>query len=397
MIRMKLLLSLLFLAPLMGLSQGVHFESGSSWQQILAKAKIENKYIFLDCYASWCGPCKMMDRDVYSKDSVGAVMNEKFVSVKVQMDTSKKDDDSIKAWYADAHRLMTTYKIGAFPSFLFFSPDGKIVHRDLAFKTPEAFLKLAADAQDPQKQYCLLLEKYQSGWKDYTAIPEMAKHAFRLGDLEAAEMLANEFIKGYLDKKKSSDLLLGYNLNFLKSFNQFLSSNDACFQSLLRHQALADSIEHDRLFSIQIIDAVIVKEEIAPAEKLAKENNKEPEWNRIKANISHKYPEDLADFNIIDSRVKWCKGDNDWKNFTKYLVIEIQKYSGRCIPDGFWGGVILNNNAWDIFEHSSNKEELEKAVAWSDKAIKLETNHDGSVLDTKANLLYKLGQRDEAI
>ena len=26
----------------------------------LEKAKIENKYVFVDCYTSWCGPCKMM-------------------------------------------------------------------------------------------------------------------------------------------------------------------------------------------------------------------------------------------------------------------------------------------------------------------------------------------------
>src|SRR5579872_1581201 len=99
---MKLLLSLLMLAPLVVCAQGIHFENGMSWEQIKGKAKVENKYIFVDCYASWCGPCMKMDQDVYSRDSVGDIVNSHFISVKVQMDTSKKDNDTIKTWYADA-------------------------------------------------------------------------------------------------------------------------------------------------------------------------------------------------------------------------------------------------------------------------------------------------------
>ncbi len=39
-------------------SKVIHFENGLSWEQIKEKAKAEHKYIFVDCYATWCGPCK---------------------------------------------------------------------------------------------------------------------------------------------------------------------------------------------------------------------------------------------------------------------------------------------------------------------------------------------------
>ena len=29
-------------------------------EKALEQAKVENKYVFIDCYTSWCGPCKMM-------------------------------------------------------------------------------------------------------------------------------------------------------------------------------------------------------------------------------------------------------------------------------------------------------------------------------------------------
>jgi thiol:disulfide interchange protein len=40
-------------------TKGIQFVHNLSWQEILQKARAENKYVFVDCYATWCGPCKM--------------------------------------------------------------------------------------------------------------------------------------------------------------------------------------------------------------------------------------------------------------------------------------------------------------------------------------------------
>src|ERR1044072_3274365 len=73
--------------------QGIKWTDSLTWQQIKEKAKKENKYIFVDCFTTWCRPCKKMDKDVYTNDSVGALLNEKFISVKVQMDATKADNE----------------------------------------------------------------------------------------------------------------------------------------------------------------------------------------------------------------------------------------------------------------------------------------------------------------
>src|SRR5687767_7786224 len=62
---------------------GVSFEYGKSWDSILKAARVSKKYIFLDCFTSWCKPCKEMDFYVYSNTEVGEVLNKSFVSVKV--------------------------------------------------------------------------------------------------------------------------------------------------------------------------------------------------------------------------------------------------------------------------------------------------------------------------
>ncbi len=50
-------------------AQGIKFEKTLSWPEICEKAQKENKYIFVDCYTTWCGPCKKMDQEVYLNDT----------------------------------------------------------------------------------------------------------------------------------------------------------------------------------------------------------------------------------------------------------------------------------------------------------------------------------------
>ncbi|RYF73450.1 MAG: disulfide isomerase, partial [Cytophagaceae bacterium] len=46
-----------------------------AWKDLLAEAKMQRKLIFVDVYADWCGPCKMLDRDVFSDKVVGKKFN----------------------------------------------------------------------------------------------------------------------------------------------------------------------------------------------------------------------------------------------------------------------------------------------------------------------------------
>jgi thiol-disulfide isomerase/thioredoxin len=88
---------------------GIKWTTGLTWQQVKAKAKKENKYIFVDCYATWCKPCKEMDVKVYTVDSVGEFLNKEFISVKVQMDQTKNDNAEVRSWYKTASDISNRY------------------------------------------------------------------------------------------------------------------------------------------------------------------------------------------------------------------------------------------------------------------------------------------------
>ena len=46
-------------------SQGVDFKQ-ITLKEALEQAKAQGKMVFVDCYTTWCGPCKMMAQEVFS-------------------------------------------------------------------------------------------------------------------------------------------------------------------------------------------------------------------------------------------------------------------------------------------------------------------------------------------
>ena len=47
---------------------------------LLAKAKKENKVIFVDIYATWCGPCKLLKKTTFTDKEVGEYFNTNFIN-----------------------------------------------------------------------------------------------------------------------------------------------------------------------------------------------------------------------------------------------------------------------------------------------------------------------------
>jgi thioredoxin 1 len=111
--------------------KGIHFFEGT-WKEAVTKAKAENKYIFLDAFASWCGPCKTMDKEVYTLAKLGSYFNKKFISVRIDMEKGEGP--------ALAKRFPS---IDGYPSLLFFGADGYLTKTILGSRTADDFLREA--------------------------------------------------------------------------------------------------------------------------------------------------------------------------------------------------------------------------------------------------------------
>ena len=406
---MKILFSLLIIVPIASIAQkiehkndlinrGVHFEKQLTWQQILDKAKEEKKYIFVDCFASWCDPCRKMDVDVYPSDSVGFFMNAHFVCIKEQMDTSRNDDAEVKARYADADFIRTVYQVNVYPTFLFLAPGGKIVHRGIGYLEPSDFIALAKRASDPATQYYTLLAAYRSGKSNYSTLPYLALSAEKFEDLKLADSIAGDYFHNYLDKLSPIKICTQVNLKFVDNFVHVLTSKDKIFYCFLNYPALVDSCQHFPGLATKFITIVAKNEEVTPAIAAAKKKGTEPNWRIMGLRIRHKFGSVYVDKNIIPAKVEWYKASRDWPQYAKYLVKRIDLLDLKELPNSVNNMLYLNNRAWEIFEYSNDREALKKAIIWTDRALEMTPKGtEGGGLDTKANLLYKLGYKEEAL
>jgi thioredoxin-related protein len=377
--------------------KGILFQTTLSWEQVQAKAKAENKYIFVDCYASWCGPCKQMDRDTYPQDSVGSYFNSHFVSVKVQMDTSGKDDPRIASWYLAAHYLQTIYKVYAFPTFLFFSPNGDLVHRGLGFHDAGELVTLGKTATDSTRQYYTLLERYKKGERDYIMMEYLAIEADIGSDTALADAIAREYLNNHVYKETDSVLLTKPNLEFLSTFYRILTSKERLFQLLLRQGPAAD----DRMWkgwAESVVDFVITKEEVDPF--LTSENiggGRRPDWSKLNKRIAEKYQQSYAERITLIARINWYEERKEWSMFTKTVADRMGLIERKELtPNALGISYDLNLSAWLIFLYSGNDRELRQGITWVKKAIQLRPD-DPQYYDTYANLLYKLRLNTRAL
>jgi thiol-disulfide isomerase/thioredoxin len=146
-----LLLAILEIVAVYG-QNGIRFEDESvSFDKILQKAKNENKIIFIDCYTSWCGPCKWMAKNVFTNDTVGDFFNSHFICAKMDM---KK---------GEGPEIGKRFEIQCYPTYIFIDGNGKLLHRKSSSCGVQEFVEIGQDALIPEKRFSFFKEKYDAG------------------------------------------------------------------------------------------------------------------------------------------------------------------------------------------------------------------------------------------
>lgn len=193
------------------MAQGMAFEAtGTTLEQASVKAKSENKLIFLDCFTQWCGPCKMMAKNVFPAERVGQHMNDRFVNLKIDMETP----------YGAA--LAQRLQVQAYPTFIIFNADAQEIGRFLGGCSKEEFL---ARVEEKSKDHSAtsMAQRWKDGERDKEFLMAYLQTLTAAYKADDACQVAEALLKGREEDFASDSLLrqvfmTSINNPFSKSF-----------------------------------------------------------------------------------------------------------------------------------------------------------------------------------
>jgi len=113
--------------------KGIEFFDGT-WEEAVALSEKEGKPIFLDAYASWCGPCKMLKSRVFTNEEVGSYYNDNFINMKMDMEKG------------EGKALARKYRVTAYPSLFFINADGSLRKKAVGYHNPDQIIQLGKTA-----------------------------------------------------------------------------------------------------------------------------------------------------------------------------------------------------------------------------------------------------------
>ena len=183
---------MLLCTSMSGFSQGIEFFKGT-FNEALTKASNEGKLVFVDFYATWCGPCKQMAEKVFPDEELGKYMNEKFVCL--QIDVEKE------GWQKE---VAEKYNVTVLPTLVFFKLDSTVASRLAGAREKAELLNAAKVARGEELSFEKLYDRAKSK-KDLADMQNLLKQAPEyvggLQGMEAqkwivrVEKMYNEYVK----------------------------------------------------------------------------------------------------------------------------------------------------------------------------------------------------------
>jgi thiol-disulfide isomerase/thioredoxin len=340
---------------------GIDFNHEITFDQALEKAKKEGKLIFMDCYTSWCGPCKRLAATVFTDSSVGEYFNDNYINVKFDMEKG------------EGTSIATRYQITAYPTLLWLDGNGSIKNKVVGGLDVAGLIAAGKKAADPIPGILSAMDKkYGDGNREMAFMEEYLKN-YKLAGRDCAPIL-DEYIKQAnaqkWPKEATIPTIYQHTYRYPSPGIEALMSDRSAYVSKYGAKAYGDKMSN--IATAALADAKRKSNEkmLGNALKIAKSAGG-PNVKQQVAKMEMDYYFNTASANVYD----------------KYVTDYIKKYAPTDTK-------LLNDVAWQYYINTNDEKYLKKAMQWAYKAVNIQNNCTNNT--TYAYLQYKLGNYPEA-
>lgn len=361
---MKKIILFLFLVISTALfsQDGIKFGK-QSFAKTLEQAKKENKLIFLDAFASWCGPCKLLDKNVFPKKEVGDYFNANFLNLHIDMEKG------------EGIEIAKKYSIYSYPTLLFIDGDGKVVYKAAGYMSPQELISIAKEAVNPENTLENKIAKFEAGEKDPEFLMGLIKNTYS-SDFSLAQKVATRYFQTRIDatySKEEAGMLLFFTKTIDDDLYKIFTAKKAELSTQIPESYLA---EYDKQLKLNTVlqksfdaNTQSINEQVFIAEGTKIYGEKEAKQLLNKINMDLFFTQ---------------------KKYDDYAKSALNYYQN---PKDFATDE-LNNVAWNFYLYVTDKTLLTQVTQLCLEGIKKEENSQNT--DTLANIYYKLGDNKNA-
>ncbi|MCY0978083.1 thioredoxin family protein [Chryseobacterium wangxinyae] len=334
------------------------------FKDLIAKAKKENKLVFIDAYASWCGPCKMMEKNVFTKKTVGDFYNKNFINARIDMEKG------------EGREVAQKFGVRSYPTYLFLNGDGELVSQNYGYMEENIFLTMAQDINSPNNKSGSLKERFAKGEKS----PEFLINIMKLNanaDFDFAKKASERYFQNKSKTDEISKDEVGLLLYFIKSTEdpnyKFFTARKTDIIKYLPEETYNE-------FNNQIVLSKIVAESID-------ENKKEINEEYFMKTAEPLVGKEAAMTKLNQTKLSYYEQNSNFAEYEKAALV-YYKNSDQFQPNE------LLKAAWIFSDHIQSKPSLKKAAEWAEKSVmQSETPENTYIL---AKIYYQLGNTDVA-
>lgn len=344
-------------------NKGIEFLNDTVLDRVLSKAKAENKLVFIDCYAVWCGPCKFMANNIFTDEEVGKFHNSHFINLKYDMEKPY------------GIKIKQKYQVKGYPTYLYLDTNGEVLHRGIGSTSDAAgFLEISKNATNGDKNFKSVVRKLNQGDRTAATIKEYLTLNYRAANTDS--LLNDHFRLTSYDEKFSPETWELYREHLNNPENpafQFFISKINQYKEKFGNKTVTDKL-WDSFSAIY--------------------RSTPDKYESLKAIDSDLFAAHQRFVKFSTANSKFLKDKTDIALWNDFLASATDYVGNNEVKPSQ-----LNTISWTIYENYKtfkDKNALKKASEWSKRSL-TEEPENPAFMDTFAHIQYDRGDKKNAI